>query len=656
MKTSTKYRLASPRLALQRLVACLIWLCVLSFAAHASPMRLEANNGNPSVAGHLSMYLDRSGEMSFDQAVEHKASGGFIPVVGDEVAAGYINNSALWLHLTLERTGHTPTDWMLSFSQDLIDFIELYIQQPSGAYSIKKGGRAMPSAAREFTFSGHAFRLAPSTTTTTSMRQDVYVRLATGVSMRFAVRVWQEKNFDRFQARDNFWVGMYFGAMSLVFLISLLRALKNRNLTDTLYTTYIGTLEGSNFLAYGYAQQLGGFDDWLVRIILGQLGLALAGLSLSWLLVVLIGWPQPIMRRVKIAAFGITLVYSLTLLCALLVAPRTAPQWILAFSGLLILYTLLLGAWAARNGWAQGKAFLLAFSPFFVAAGVVILTNFGVINGFYFTRDTMFLATVFHAVFLYLAVFNRETELARAKEKLEWKVSQLGEELSDQALFLHMLTHEVRTPLAVIDSHSQLLSMQKLGDHSMLHWIDEIRTGVAHIAELLNRCVAQFRLATFKTIQKEPVNLAALLSLVASEVQRSTENHLITCRIEKLPDAVTLDPDLFKILLSNLLENAVKYSPEGGVIEVVACVTKTGRIAIEVRDEGVGIPETELEHIFQRYFRTQQVTGAVGAGLGLYIVRSIARLHGGDVTCQSTLGEGSTFVVTLVPLTGGNSG
>lgn len=677
MKTTTKYRLVSPRLALQWLVASLICLCVLNFGTtHASPMRLEANNGNPSVAGHLSMYLDRSGEMSFDQAVAHKESGGFTPVVGNEVAAGFINNGALWLHLTLEKTEHTPTDWVLSLSADTIDLIDLYIQQPDGTYLTKKGGRAMQSAQREFLVSGHAFRLVPAT----ASRQEVYVRLATLIALRFAVEVWQEVSFDRFFARDNFLFGMYFGSMSLVFLVSLFRTLKNLNFTDALYTSYIGSMEAANLFAYGYPQQFGLFDDWLVRIIFGQSGIVVAGLSLIWLVLVLIAWPQHVRHRLKIAAFGFTLACLLTLLIVLTVAPRTVPQWIMVFAGLVITFSVSLGAWSARNGWAQGKAFLFAFSPFFVAVAAMILTNFGVIKGFYLTRNLSFLATVFHAVFLYLAVFSRDAILQRAREKLEWNISRLGEELSNQTLFLHMLTHEVRTPLAIIDNNSQLLSMQYSGEISMMRFLGEIRTAVARIAELLNRYLSQFRLMSLNTIQKEPVDLAALLSRVADEVQRTTENpailvklsffltafpqtghtilthfhqncwnHLINCRIEKLPAAVMIDPDLFRILITNLLENAVKYSPEGGSIEIAARMDKTRRVAIEVRDEGVGIPETELEHIFQRYVRTQQVEGVSGAGLGLYLVKNIAQLHGADVICKSTLGEGSTFFVTLAP-------
>lgn len=109
---------------------------------------------------------------------------------------------------------------------------------------------------------------------------------------------------------------------------------------------------------------------------------------------------------------------------------------------------------------------------------------------------------------------------------------------------------------------------------------------------------------------------------------------------------LTGDPDLLRVLLLNLLENAARYSPEGGAIQVRAAAGD-GQVTIEVSDEGVGIPAEARERIFERYYRTSPVKEAIGAGLGLYIARSIARLHGGEVTCDSTLGEGSIFRVHL---------
>ncbi|MBF0340838.1 MAG: response regulator [Magnetococcales bacterium] len=225
-----------------------------------------------------------------------------------------------------------------------------------------------------------------------------------------------------------------------------------------------------------------------------------------------------------------------------------------------------------------------------------------------------------------------------------------------QALFLRMLNHEVRTPLAIMDSNCQLLALEQTGERGPA--LAAIRAAVAKVAELFDRCLTQDRLAAIGTLTLAPVNLEQLLNAVSQEAQRGTNDHLIMLRLDSpLPAHFVGDATLLRILLGNLLDNAVRYSPDGGAIELVAQTDGLGQVVIEVCDEGIGIPESEREQIFDRYHRTHQVHDKMGVGLGLYIVRNIARLHGGEVHCTSTLDEGSAFRVTLPsPLRPGEPG
>jgi two-component system sensor histidine kinase SenX3 len=122
---------------------------------------------------------------------------------------------------------------------------------------------------------------------------------------------------------------------------------------------------------------------------------------------------------------------------------------------------------------------------------------------------------------------------------------------------------------------------------------------------------------------------------------------------------VSCDPRQMCIAISNLLENAVKYSDEGQLVELRTRYDE-GNVIIEVRDEGIGIPARELERIFERFYRVDKArsrsTG--GTGLGLSIVRHVAEGHGGDVTVESREGEGSTFrlVLVLAPQDGDGDG
>jgi len=106
------------------------------------------------------------------------------------------------------------------------------------------------------------------------------------------------------------------------------------------------------------------------------------------------------------------------------------------------------------------------------------------------------------------------------------------------------------------------------------------------------------------------------------------------------------DPKLLFQVFSNLLSNAVKYSPEGRPIEVIAAI-EAREIVVTILDHGIGIPEKDLDRLFERYHRGSNVSGIVGTGVGLYLVKMVVDLHGGSIAVDSREGEGSRFTVRL---------
>jgi signal transduction histidine kinase len=109
---------------------------------------------------------------------------------------------------------------------------------------------------------------------------------------------------------------------------------------------------------------------------------------------------------------------------------------------------------------------------------------------------------------------------------------------------------------------------------------------------------------------------------------------------------VTGDPRLLFQAVSNLLSNAIKYSPPASPIEVAA-ILSGDQVQVAVSDHGIGIPEKDRAHLFERYFRGSNVSDVAGTGVGLYLVDMVARLHGGTVTVESAERGGSCFTMTL---------
>ena len=121
----------------------------------------------------------------------------------------------------------------------------------------------------------------------------------------------------------------------------------------------------------------------------------------------------------------------------------------------------------------------------------------------------------------------------------------------------------------------------------------------------------------------------------------------VVLRTQKLPSRFVCDPDLLQIALRNLLANADRHSPAETSIQLTATGDLRGGLRIEVIDQGEGLAPDELSRLFQKYFRGRAATSKPGAGLGLFMVKRIVELHGGQITVQSTLGQGSRFVIQL---------
>ncbi|WP_207458752.1 HAMP domain-containing sensor histidine kinase [Azospirillum sp. SYSU D00513] len=262
-----------------------------------------------------------------------------------------------------------------------------------------------------------------------------------------------------------------------------------------------------------------------------------------------------------------------------------------------------------------------------------------------------------------LLLFRDITNRKLAEERLEASVSALAaaRERAESLLaaeqsarrelnqFLSMAAHEFKTPLAVIDSAAQMLLFKaEKTAPDFLPRLETIRQAVRRQVAVIETCLADERLNDEGLrLREEPVALSDLLENAAAFHRLHAPDHDIVLTSDPgPPPALVGDPALLAMALDNLLSNAVKYSPAGTTV-AVHCGYGADGVQITVRDSGVGIAEDEIGRIFDRYFRASNAGTASGSGVGLNVVRRIARLHGGDVRVTSTLGLGSSFTLLL---------
>lgn len=219
--------------------------------------------------------------------------------------------------------------------------------------------------------------------------------------------------------------------------------------------------------------------------------------------------------------------------------------------------------------------------------------------------------------------------------------------LAEQRQLVAMISHEYRSPLAVIDSAAQLLSIKLSPENNTAPILARIRRGVFRLTSFLDNCLIEGRMDSDSLIlRSSAVDLHALAASVMENTQLISENHRLIVELDPGLPLLDADPQLLGILLLNLLGNAVKYSPSGS--EVRLRIKHTDQAcSFEVIDQGCGIPADELPFIFQKYVRGRSVTSIPGAGLGLSLVSKIIAMHGGRIEIKSREGEGSHITVTI---------
>lgn len=216
-----------------------------------------------------------------------------------------------------------------------------------------------------------------------------------------------------------------------------------------------------------------------------------------------------------------------------------------------------------------------------------------------------------------------------------------------QRQFIAMMSHEVRTPLTIIDSAVQLLKLHAQDKADQMRVIDRISRGSARLATFFEDCLTADRINSDDfTIAATAIDVRTLLDTLVEQATQLSGKHAI--KVVASDDLPTLqgDPTLLRILLLNLVSNALKYSPDDTTVTVrVRCTDTQYRFAVE--DQGPGIPEDEAQLILQKYRRGEAAHGTAGVGLGLAIVQRIAALHCGGLKVEARQGGGSAFIIEI---------
>jgi signal transduction histidine kinase len=252
---------------------------------------------------------------------------------------------------------------------------------------------------------------------------------------------------------------------------------------------------------------------------------------------------------------------------------------------------------------------------------------------------------------------NNAVELMRSQRMLARQAALLEEQLAQeqrlalaQRNFVSMASHEFRTPLTIVDGHARRLEKMRdvIAPAEIGERAGKIRGAVLRLTHLIDNLLNSARLIDGSGVSFFPdaMDLMAMLREVCQLHREMVPSAQIVERFGPAPMPMAGDARLLFQAFSNLLSNAIKYSPAGGPVEVDARLIADEAV-VTVADHGIGIPLGDLNRLFERYHRGSNVSGIVGTGVGLYLVKMAVDLHKGRIEVRSREGEGSRFVVHL---------
>jgi len=246
-------------------------------------------------------------------------------------------------------------------------------------------------------------------------------------------------------------------------------------------------------------------------------------------------------------------------------------------------------------------------------------------------------------------IIEHEKSTNEAK-RLKQQNSELIKKENQRINFINNVVHELKNPLASILGFSRFLINKTSSKDSSKELVEQI-------VQAANRLSSQ--ITDFLQISKldsgswstniQPCNIGELIKKSTEEFTSLDNNHKITCDIPNNPPVIQTDPKLVRQVLDNLISNAIKYSPTGSNITVSLHLDSNNEISVSIQDEGIGINDTELEKVFNRFYRSSSSNSknTPGSGLGLSICKEIISTLKGKIYAKSKLNQGSTFIFSL---------
>lgn len=654
----------------------LIFLALSLGAFAASPchsMALTASDTQVNLIKELQYLEDPSGQLTLEDVEKMASQFKKWDKGGDSINFG-LTPSAYWIRIPLKKEATAPSDWLMEVNFPRISTLDFYQPNYLPIYTgSDRSFESRPIFDRNFIFPLNV----------NVENEYFYLRMKSNYALTLPLKIWKPNAYRHHQQIFSLMQFAYYG---ILLLLAGLGGVIYYSISDKrffIYSAYIVAVGLGMFASNGYGRQflwpeISVFDD-----VSGSFFLSISAFLMIEFAEVLIlryetkKWINNFLILSKYAFAGISFLLILNLIFKinLILINKLLMLNSLAFGVLMTVACLQ----AFKRKQKGVRFFLMGWMILCLGIITASLRILEWIPSNGLTSYSLQLANVAEVIMMALALGellriehgahialqqealdanksllemtqNSEKKLAQAVDQRTRELDvalSFEKELREQYVrFGSMISHEFRTPLSIIQTQTSLLSKE----HSS--GVDHVNKRLESIASASKRLLLMFEKwlssdamrQSSDALEPEMLDLQSWIHTLIGQNEHLFKSNKIEFELESC--AVMVDEYQLGVALINLIDNAVKYSPEKSIIRI-AIRQKVGYVGVEVKDEGSGILLNMQEKIFSEYFRIFPEKNIRGVGLGLSIVRRIAHAHGGHVDVTSAPGQGSIFCIWL---------
>jgi len=588
-----------------------------------------------AISLHPLMWVDPTGRASLDDARARLLAGAFKPAVVPRVDG--FNPSAYWYVMHWRRTDAAQMRWLLTVGQPYLDDVQVHVERAKGEVQRYQMGDRYLAQGRPIDARWHAvgINLDPNEEVV------VWVRVASGGVLSVDMRIDTPAHYFAQELRTSAVLGVFMGILLLAVFTYLIVGLWLR---DGLLLAY-AAFQASLFMLYmgqnGLLIQLAGSPPWWLSDLfagVGSLGPWYAG-NVMWASALGLAQHRP---RLNTLYLGIAAFFAACL--PLVFTPYYGALSQLSFLLGLAMSPLTLSltwlAWRRERG-VVSVTYMVAMTVYLLGVYITLLYILRLLPTNAFTQSAQPVCSLLHTLIMGVALAMRIGRIRQEKAEAEQRA------LAHRS-FVAMLTHEFRNPLSSIDRSANFI--QALHENDGLNEQPRV-ANIRQQTRRLNTLVDSFLLVGGEgSLPTEPHKTKVQLRPWLESLHQALGPDMAARVSLTLPPdhvEVMLDPKLMQLALNNLLDNALRYSPDGALVELQAQLLPEGGCEIVVIDQGPGLDDTALSRLGQPYQRGGNARGTQGTGLGYFFCKQIVEAHGGSITPTQGQPQGLCVRVSL---------